>query len=387
MWLGALFSFIGSWIQNVAQAWLVYELTHDEAKLAFVAFCGSAPVAFIGPAAGTLADMFDKRKVLIICQCVFAGNALFLAAATHFGFVRYEYILVCALILGVAGSIEMPTRQSVVSRVVPQEDLPSAVPLQAMTFNLARVIGPSIGGILLASVGPKLCYLVNGLSYSFLIGAAIAIRTNLKAVAQEASGMKELILEGIRFTLRDERLRTLFIMESIVSTFGLFYLALMAAIADKILKVDERGLGFALTVIGVGAIIGLLGVANKGNSRTRGWIVRIAMVVMGLALIALALAPNRIFAFVALGFLGMASILQFNTTNTLFQLISPERLRGRVIAMHVWALSGLGPFGTLFFGWLARQTSIPLALMIGGSVVLAGAIWGFSRKSAFEDLP
>lgn len=387
LWIGALLSFTGSWIQNTGQQALVYELTRDASKLGLVFFCGSAPVAILGPIAGVLVDMADKRKLLIFAQSVFALGALFLAAAIQFGFIQYGFILAVATIVGITGCMEMPARQSIVSRVVPPEDLPSAVPLQAMTFNLARVVGPAIGGILVVAFGPQFCYTINGMSYVGLIGAALMIRTDLSPTPGEPQPIRELLKEGVRFTFRDHRLRTLFIMESIVSTFGIFYIAIMAAIAKEMLKVDERGLGTALSFIGFGAIAGLLFVANQGSKATRRWIVRIAMLVFGIGLIGLSFATSKWVAFPLLAVLGAASIMQFNTTNTLFQMIAPDHLRGRVIAMHVWALSGLGPFGTLFFAWLAERISIPVALLSGGICVLLGAIWGLSQKHAFADMP
>lgn len=386
LWIGAMLSFTGTWIQNIAQQWLVFELTGDEAMLGLVAFCASAPVALFGPVAGILADKFDKRIVLAVSQSVFALGALFLALATQYGFIIYPYILVVATINGLSSCVEMPTRQATVSRVVPAEDLSSAIPLQAMTFNLARIIGPGIGGMLLAVAGVAFCYFLNAFSYIFLIGAVLALRANLKPQPGPPQPVRDLLVEGMRFTFRDPRLRTLFIMEAIVSTFGLAYLSLMAAIAKDMLHLDQRGLGFAMSLIGVGAISGLLFVASRGKNY-RGTVIRVAMTVLGIGLIAFGSIPNRTLVLPLLAVLGMCSIMQLNSTNALFQLISPEPLRGRVLAMHVWALSGLGPFGTLFLGWLARETSLPFVLQVGGACVFLGALWGWTQKRAFADLP
>lgn len=387
LWLGALLSFTGTWVQSIAQGWYVFELTHDKEKLAFVTFCASAPIAVIGPIAGTISDMVDKRKVLVVCQSIFAMGALFLAASIHFQFVRYEYIVMVAIINGCASAIEMPTRQSIVSTVVPREDLASAIPMQATTFNLARIVGPAIGGYLLSVFGPKMCYFVNGLSYSGLILAALAIRTDLSSLRQEASGIRQLIVEGIRFTLKDIRLRTLFIMEGIVSSCGLVYMALMAAIAKEMLHTDEKGLGTAFACIGAGALLGLGTMAWKGSQINRGMVVRVAMTFMGLGMIGLSFVNTFYAGLPLLALLGLTTILQFNSTNTLFQLIAPERLRGRVIAMHMWALSGIGPFGLLVFGKIAEDISIPVTLQAGGVCVLLGAIWGWTQKKAFVGLP
>ena len=154
LWAGAFLSFTGSWIQTVAQGYLVYQLTHDKNLLGLVSFFGMLPVFFLGPIAGSLTDTLNKRVLLVTCQAVFALGALYLAAATYFGFVEYWQIVVVALVLGAFSAIEMPTRQSVVSRVVPVEDLPVAIPINALTFNMARLVGQAIGGFLLSLFGP-----------------------------------------------------------------------------------------------------------------------------------------------------------------------------------------------------------------------------------------
>lgn len=380
LWLGAFFSFMGSWVQNVAQGWLVYELTGDEAKLAFVTFCSMLPVSFLGPLAGSFVDAFDKRRLLVFCQAVFGLSALFLALMTYLHLVEYWHIILVALVNGLVSTIEMPARQSVVSRVVPPEDLPAAVPLNAMTFNLSRLLGPAIGAVLLAAFGPQTCYLVNGLSYMALIGAMFAIRSDLRALPRSPEPIADLLFEGMRYTFKDARLRVLFIMEAVVSCFGLFYLALMPAIAKRMLGLDKAGLGVAMSVVGVGTITGLLWVTSLSSRPMRARIVGVAMTVMGAGIFLLGFARSEWVAFPLLAVVGGAAVMQFNTTNTLFQLLSPERLRGRVLSMHVWALSGLAPPGVIFFGWLARDASIPVSLHVGGLCVLAGALWGYTQR-------
>jgi MFS family permease len=384
LWSGAFLSFIGSWIQSVAQGWLVWQLTQDEAKLALVAFCAAAPVSLFGPFAGSLVDTMNKKTLLVVTQSVFGLGALFIAAAIHFDFVRYEHILMVALITGSMAAIEMPARQSTVSSVVPAEDLPMAIPLNALTFNSARVIGPAIGGILLAAVGAQFCYLINGISYLALIVAVVAIRADLRATRREPQPIQDLLFEGMLYTFRDIRLRTLFLLEGGVSMFGLFYIAQMPAIVDRMLGLGEQGLGAALTSIGIGGIVGLLTVTRLSDLPIKALLIRLAMTAIGLSLFLLSFAGSAVFAFPLFVLIGFASVTQFNTTNTLFQLLSPERLRGRVLSMHIWALAGLGPFGTLFFGWVAKETSLPFALRMGGLLVLSGAMGAWIYRKSLE---
>lgn len=384
LWTGAFLSFTGSWVQNVAQGWLVYELTGDEAKLAFVTFVAMAPVSLFGPFAGALSDTFNKRKVLVFTQSVFGLCALYLMAATHFGFVEYWQILVVSAIVGCMGCLEMPTRQSVISRVVPAEEIPLAVPFNAMTFNFARIVGPAIGGGLLAAFGPEACYGLNGISYLALIIAVLTIRSDLTAGTREPQPMKDLLFEGMLYTFRDVRLRMLFILEGMVSVFGLFYIALMAAFAKDMLGLDKTGLGWAMTSIGIGAFSGLVLMVATSERPIKALVVKGSMTIMGLGLSALAFARTGAVAFPLLAVVGAAAIMQFNTTNTLFQMLSPERLRGRVLAMHIWALAGLSPFGILFFGWLAKATSLPMTLHVGGACVLAGAVFAWFNGKALD---
>lgn len=422
-WIGAFVSFIGMWVQNVGSGWLVFELTHDEAKLAFITFCSSIPVSVFGPIAGTLADAFNKRAVLVGAQLCFSAGALFYLAATHYGFIQYWHFVLVASLLGMVSTIEMPTRQSVVSRVVPLEDLSSAVPLSGMTFNLARVIGPTLGGALLAAFGPQACFATNAVTYFALISAIVGIRSNLSASPQKPQPIGDLLFEGMRYTFQERRLRTLFLLEGIVAVFGLFYLSLMPAIAKKMLGLDKQGLGFAMTTVGVGAIVALLTLALLKERVNRALLIRASMTVVGVALVVLGYTSSPLIAFPMLALVGMGTICQFNTTNTLFQLLSPEHLRGRVLAMHIWALSGLSPVGLLLFGYIAKQipdglqsmsaslqaslisvpgmghvtgslagaavhaTGLPLALRIGGFCVLGGAVWSWLDRNGLNGVP
>lgn len=384
LWAGAFLSFVGSWIQTVGQGWLVFEMTGDKGKLALVAFCGMAPVSLIGPFAGALVDTMNKRALLIGCQVALSATALFLALATYVGFVEYWHIVMVALIVGFVGALEMPTRQSIVSRVVPQEDLAAAIPLNALTFNLARLAGPAIGGIVLAGIGVEACYLINGISYIALVFSAMAIRSDLRATAREPQPIQDLVLEGMRYTFSDRTLRTLFLLESAVSVFGIFFISLMPAIAKETLGLNKQGLGFCYTAMGIGSVFALLVMAASSERPIRALVLRLDMTFMALALLALAFTTYAPLAFFLFAVLGLCAVAHFNTTNTLFQLLSPDRLRGRVLSMHVWALSGLNPIGVIFFGWLAEQTSLQWTIMLAAFFMLvsAGFAWGSNRGLA-----
>jgi MFS family permease len=396
LWFGAFLSFTGSWVQSVAQGYFVYRLTGDEGKLALVSFAGSFPVFLFGFIAGSLADSLNKRVAMTITQGLMAVGTLYLAAATYWHFVSYGQVLFVAALLGLVSCVEMPTRQSIVSRVVPTEELAAAVPVNAMTF----IIGPAIGAFLLSHFDVEGCYLVNGISFLALIWAALAIRSDMTSRVREPQPIKDLIFEGALYTLREPRLRVLLILETVVAVFGIFYIPLIPAYVHQVLGVDDAAskalIGQAYTAIGVGGLTGLCLIASLAYSRNKGLIILMAMTVIGVSLALLSTTRSVWVAWPLMALIGGATIIQFNTTNALFQVLSPERLRGRVLSMHIWALNGLSPFGILALGYLARGTrdtrigpltgGITLALVVGGLLVLVGCLYGFMQRRVLADL-
>ncbi|MEA2553521.1 MAG: hypothetical protein QOJ65_1697 [Fimbriimonadaceae bacterium] len=387
LWSGAFLSFIGSWVQTVGQGYLVYKITGDPAKLALVTFAGSLPVSILGPLPGTIVDMFDRKKLLVAEQLLMGCGALFLSAAVYFKVASdqlYWIILGTALIVGTVSAFEMPTRQSVIGRVVPQEDLSAAIPLNALTFNLARLLGPAIGGLVLRFADVDLCYLINGISYIALVFSALAIRADLRPTSRDPQPIQDLVLEGMRYTFQNRALRTLFILESIVSVFGIFYIPLIPAIAKDILNLDKAGLSACYVAMGVGSVCALLLITATAERGLRALVLRCDMTLMALALLGMSWVQSPVLAFVIFAVLGFCGVAHFNTTNTMFQLLSPDRLRGRVLSMHVWALAGLSPFGVMFFGWLARGVGLGTSIRIGAAFVMAGAIGAWMSKRGLE---
>ncbi|MBX3097555.1 MAG: MFS transporter [Fimbriimonadaceae bacterium] len=382
LWFGALFSFSGSWVQKTAQDWVSYSLTNNnEFMLGLVAFCGMAPVSFLAPIMGAYVDVLDRRKLLVILMVISALGPAFLGFASLFGWLQYWHIVVVALVGGFVSTMEMPARQSVVRQAVPTEVLPSAIPAQAMTFNFARIFGPALGGLILLKFGAAWAFFVNAFSFSALIFAVIKIKADLGPSSAEPQPIRDLIQEGFLYTFQNKDLKRLFFMEGITSVFGVFYLSLMAAIAKTMLGLGEAGLGSLFSAVGVGAITGLITVGSISHKPLKSLIVKCAMsgVAIGLILLSLVQVPALAYACVALT--GACTIMQFNTTNTLFQLIAPSRLRGRVLAMHMWAVSGLAPVGVLAFGAIAHGLGVRYALGIGGTILLiASAIYWIKTR-------
>lgn len=386
LWSGAFLSFIGSWIQIVGQGYLVYQLTKSEASLALVSFIGSLPYFIMGPLPGAFVDSFNKKTLLVITQLLLGGAAIFLAAAAYYHFIQFWMIVIAALVVGCVGAFEVPTRQSAVGTVVPPEDLSAAIPLNALTFNLARLLGPAIGGFVLGKIGVDACYLLNGISYLALVFAALAIRADLRATKREPQPMQDILLEGMRYTFKERPLRTLFLLELVVSMCGIFYITQMPAIADKILHLGKQGLANCYTAMGVGTVTSLLIVAATSERGFRAMVIRCDMTLMAVGLLALSFTHNQWTAFFILAVLGFCGVAHFNITNTMFQLLSPYALRGRVLSMHVWALSGVGPFGVMFFGWLASRTSLATSLQAGAFCVAVGACAAWASRRGLEEV-
>ncbi len=385
LWVGSFFSFTGSMVQNVAQGYLVYDLTRSEQKLALVSFAMSLPVSFFGPFGGFVADLFDRRWALVAAMAASALGPIWLAYATWSGRLEYWHFLAAAVLMGFVQCVELPVRQSIVRAVVSPQDLSAAIPAQASTFNLARIVGPVIGGLLAAAFGAAVCFVVNAASYIALAVAPFLMKADLRPPPRRKEPVMDVILEGMRYTFREPSLRLLFWMEAATSVFGTFYIALMPAIAKSRLGLDQAGLGVALSCIGCGALAGLVLVASMSQRPYKALFAHSAMTVMALGLGSLALVRSTALAFLLLGLVGMATIVQFNQTNLLFQLIAPEALKGRVLSMHVWAISGLAPIGTLLFGGVAEAQGLQAALGSGAVCLLVASLWAWRHWGTVKE--
>ncbi|MEO7453624.1 MAG: MFS transporter [Fimbriimonadales bacterium] len=385
-WFGAFFSFIGSWIQNTGQQWLVFDLTGSAQALGLMTFVGAMPMFFLSPFGGWLADRANKRVVLIVCQSLFALSAFFLAIAVWQGFATFWLITGVAFINGCTSVVEIPTRQSMISNIVPSEDLASALPLSAGTFNTARILGPAIGGFILGTYGPAACYLINGVSFSALIFAVLAIRADLRSTSDRSASLKETLFEGIRHVARMPAFRTLVLMMIVTATCAMFYISLLSAFAGKVLGVNAQGFGYLLTSTGVGAIIGLVSIAALSSRNIKGWIPIIAMTGLGASLMMVSLTRELTTSCIALGFMGFFGVGQMVGTNTALQYFSPPELRGRVISVHVWSLAGMNPVGALVFGWLAERIGLPSTFLLGGGIVFTVGLMALLFAKALKGL-
>ncbi len=368
------------------QQWLVWELTNNKQALGTVTFLGSLPLFFLSPLGGWFADRCNKRVVLVVCSSVFALSALVLSAAVFTAQVTFNLIATLALVNGVAAVIEIPTRQAMISNIVPEDEIGNAIPLNAATFNLARIVGPAIGGFLLTWFGAGACYLINGISFAAIILAVLAIQADLSSSHDRSASLRETLFEGIYHVAREPAMRTLVIMMATTALFGIFYISFISAFATNNLKLNQSGYSMLLTATGIGAVVGVLTLASLGQKEWKGRIPIASMIGLGASLILLSLATSQTQAVIVLAMIGAFGIGQMVGTNTALQYFAPPELRGRVVAVHMWSLAGLNPISALMFGAISERIGLPKSFVLGGSVVLVAGLITLMFGRSLRDL-
>lgn len=384
---GQLISLIGTWMQSVAQSWLVYRLTNSATLLGFVGFCSQIPVLLLAPIGGALADRLDKRKVLIFTQTSAMILAFILSALTLTGSIKTWYIFLIAAMLGIINAFDIPTRQSFIVEMVGKDDLMNAIALNSSMFNGARIVGPAIAGFLVSTIGEGWCFFANGVSYIAVIAGLIMMRTNTRnlTTARRENALSE-ITEGFRYAISTTPVRALLLLLGLVSLMGMPYAVLMPIIADQILHRGARGLGILMGAAGLGALIGALSLAMRKELRGLGRWIMIASLSFGISLILFALSRSFWLSVVLLIPVGFSMMVQMAASNTLIQTMTPDNLRGRVMAIYSMMFMGLAPFGSLLAGTLANHLGAPETIVIGGICCIVGAvIFGYQLPALREE--
>jgi len=370
---GQLISLIGTWMQSVAQAWLVYRLTGSSFLLGSVGFASQFPVFLVAPLGGIVADRCNRQRVVISTQTVSMILAFILAALTLTHTVQVWHIFVLAALLGVVNAFDIPGRQSFLVDMVGKEDLMNAIALNSSMFNGARIIGPAIAGVLVASIGEGWCFFANAVSYIAVIVGLFMMRvTQPSARAGEASPLAH-ILEGFRFVRHTAPIRAILLLLGLVSLVAMPYTVLMPIFADRILHGGARGLGILMGATGVGALFGALTLAAKTGVRGLGKWVAIACAGFGVSLVLFSLSHNFWLSTVLLLPVGFCMMLQMSSSNTLIQAMVPDHLRGRVMAVYSMMFMGMAPFGAFFAGALADRLGAPITVSMGAVAAIGGA--------------
>jgi MFS family permease len=372
---GQLISLVGTWMQQVAQAWLVYRLTHSSALLGLVSFAGQIPVFVLGPLGGTAADRVNRHTIIVWTQTASMALAFVLAALTLTGAVRVWQLLFLAGLLGVVNAFDIPARQAFMINMVGREDLMNAIALNSSMVNGARVIGPAIAGAVVAAVGEGWCFLLNGLSYIAVIAGLLFMSvTRARGLARAGGSAIADIVEGFRFVGMTVPVRTLLLLVGIVSLTGMPYGVLMPIFADQILHGGPASLGLLMGASGIGALAGALGLAMRRGIRGLGSLVAISTLTLGVALLLFAWSRRFWISAALLVPVGGSMIVQMAASNTLIQAMVPNRLRGRVMSVYTMMFTGMAPFGALLAGWLAVPIGAPGAVTAGAIVCIAAAI-------------
>lgn len=365
---GQLVSTIGTWMQSIAQPWLVLQLTHSGLLVGLALGMQFLPMLVAGPFGGLVADRFPKRRVLQVTQAAFMAPALFMFAVTVTHTVTYPMVLASAFVWGVIQVVDVPTRQAFAIEMVGREDLTNAIALNSSIWNAAAVLGPSVAGLLIAFVGLPLCFLLNAASYVAVI-AGLGLMQNLPSLLAggERQRMLDRVIEGARYVRRDPVVLSLLITVGAFSLLAMNRLTLVPLFAEQVLHTGPAGFGFLMGAQGVGAMLGALTMAfapGQATGRRQFWI--------GLAWAALLLgfSFSRSFA-VSLALFFLAGICQMwfmATANTRVQKATPDRLRGRVMAFYAQAVMGVGPLGATQAGALASALSPPAAMAVGAGL-------------------
>lgn len=374
--IGQSLSLMGTWMQNVAQGWLVYDLTGSKLALGTISFIGTIPTLFLMLPAGALADRIPRRTLLLITQSFMMVPAFALAilAGTHM--LQVWHIAVLAFVLGVATSFDAPARQSLaVDMVEDRAHLMNAIALNSTIFNLARVLGPAIGGAILAVAGPAWCFGLNGVSFLAVIGGLLMMRFPSLPQRGAHEPLMRQIGVGLRYVRGHKEIRSVIALLGVSSLFGMGYGTLMPAFAVDVLRVGQAGLGALNAAAGLGALVGSLTVATFGASRHKGTLLTVGSLLFPLAAIGFAFSRSFPLSLAALALVGWALVTQNATCNTLVQAAVPDDLRGRVMGAYMLVFFGSTPFGSLISGSVAQALGPSLGVSLGAAVSFAFAVF------------
>jgi MFS family permease len=373
-WVGQLISLTGTWIQSVAQQWLVLEITGSAFKLGLVTTVQFTPLLLLSLVGGAIADRFPKRDLLVATQVVSCLLALFLGLLVKTGTVQYWHVLVFAGALGVVNSFYTPARQAFVPELVDRETLLNAVALNSAIFNGARVVGPAIGGILVASVGLSLNFFLNALSYVAVIGMLLLIPRRPAREAPAGQRLWHNVQEGLNYVLETPVVSTILLLIGVASLFALNFTTLMPLVARYMLHVGSDGFGFLMASMGVGSLTGAISLAFLKRRDLSRPLILTGCIVFTAGEIVLALSRSFPLSVVLLVVIGLSSTLFTTTANTRVLSLTPSELQGRVMSVYSLMFLGMTPFGSVLAGLVAQRWGTPLALILGGAITLVFAI-------------
>jgi predicted MFS family arabinose efflux permease len=369
---GQSVALVGMWMQQVAQAWLVLQLTNSPLKLGLTGTLAFAPALLFSLVAGAIADRVPKRRLLVLTQSVMAMQALTLGTLIVTGHIAYWHVCAMALLWGIANTLDLPTRQSFVLELVGRADLANAVALNAAAFNAARVVGPAVAGLLIAAVGVAPAFFINGASFLLVIPALLSVRTRGLSLRRGTTTIGDEVREGLRYALSTPRILIVLAILGVVAITVFNFSVYVPLLARDVLGRGPDGLGFLMASLGVGAVAGALSLAMVGDrSPSVGMLFITGFVSCG-GLLVMSVVRDFGVAAVGLFILGFTSIIVVAGCNAFLQLTAPDELRGRVMSLHTFVFGGVFPIGVFFVGAISERWGVPTAFAAGGSIGLVG---------------
>jgi MFS family permease len=371
---GQLISLIGTWMQIVAQAWLIYRLTGSAMLLGIAGFAAQIPVFILAPVAGVVADRRDRRRVLIVVQSSMMLIAFLLAALTLRGHIQVWQIFTLAALLGVANAFDIPARQSFVVQMVGRENLANAIALNSSMVNGGRLVGPAVAAIVVAVIGEGWCFLLNAVSYAAVIAALAAMRLPPAERTAARDSAWHSVVEGFAFAWQTQPIRALLLLLGLVSLMGMPYTVLMPIFADKILRGGPYAYGMLMSAAGLGALGGSAVLTLRRDVHGLGRWVAAAATGFGACLVLFALSRKLLLSAALLVPAGFCMMVEMAASNTLIQAMVPDRLRGRVMAVYSMMFMGMAPLGALMAGSLAGPIGAPRTVAVGGLVCVTAGL-------------
>lgn len=382
-WIGQIISFSGTWMQSIAQGWLVYSLTKSPFFLGLVATVASVPVLLFTLVGGVVADRFAKRSLLIITQALSMIPALFLGMLTELKIITVEEIMIVAFFLGTVNAFDVPARQSFLSEMVQKGRLMNAIALNSAAFNGARIVGPVIAGLAITAVGIAACFYINAASFLAAIIALLMIKGRKEEVPQtenerfrgiNISTLRKDLSEGLRFVRNKRDIFRMMLLVATFSLFGIPFVTFLPVFAEDILMVGPRGLGFLAGASGVGALTAALFIAFIGEIEKKGRFMLVAGLVFCISLLGFSFSKNYDISSLMLIFTGWGIVSFLAVANSFIQLTTPDALRGRVMSVYTLVFLGVAPVGSSIMGAIAHVVGTPIAVSIGALICFTAVI-------------
>lgn len=366
---GQIVSLVGTWMQTMAQAWLVYQLTYSSVWLGIIGFLNTIPMLLFAMYGGSIADRYSKHKIIVITQTLSLVQAIILSGMVFFNSATVEIVALLAFTLGTINAFDVPARQTFVFELVGKENLPNAIALNSAAFNAARIIGPAIGGVLIGAVGVGWCFFINAISFLSVIIVLLKLKiTPTEFIQKEKTSVLQSLKESVRYVKSDRSLVSLLTLVAVITVFGWSYTVLLPIYADKVLQIGAVGLGNLMMSFGIGAFISAIFVASSESKIRPSKFIYGGIILFVIGISLFALSTNVAVSIYSLVLVGMGLIMFISTANASIQRRAPDEMRGRVMGLYLLIFQGLAPFGQLGMGWLANSIGVRGAVLSGAAI-------------------